>query len=83
MAALLLTGCASSKQWSFSLSRSVYGSLEPVGPRHADEYEDYDDHGRQGEALGYILFLAAPIAIDLLLLPITAPRDLIVMARWL
>ena len=40
---------------------------------------NFDEGDNQSNAVGYLVMLALPLAIDIVLLPITATRDLIVM----
>ncbi len=71
---LLLTACVSEDQWSFPLSRAVYdsdGSYEGVHSRGCGS-------GSEGEAAAALALMLLPIAVDLVLLPVTLPRDLAV-----
>ena len=62
---LALAGCASDEPWTFALSRAVYG-----------EPHDFSDPGSAEAAL---LILVLPFVLDVIALPVTLTRDLIVL----
>ncbi len=64
----LLAGCAAEEPWSFVVTTTMYESADlDSGPADCDP----------GTACVYVILLAAPLALDLLVLPITLPRDLV------
>ncbi len=80
--ALLLTGalllCPSCKstndQWSFAVSRSVYGG---GGTTSAHVSYPLNCRGNNdGAAAALVVILRLPIAIDLIILPVTLTHDL-------
>jgi hypothetical protein len=66
---MLVPGCASGEQWTFAMSRYAYedGKWEPKPDREGMD------------AVGLLVLLALPLALDLVVLPITLPHDLVVM----
>jgi len=74
--ALASSSCATNNgNWSFGISQSAYeGSFWTATPVHAGHY------GRSGqsEATGYLVLLALPIVIDIIILPITIIHDVLV-----
>ena len=75
VAAATTHGCASpgtGEPWVYGLSRGFYASMfEPTAE------PSIDHQGTEHEALLYAILLAAPFAIDTVLLPVTLPHDLI------
>ncbi len=72
---LASSSCASdSEYWMFSATRWVWTEGDTLVPT----YDDHEHFTRNEEAfLGFvILVVGVPLAIDLLLLPITVPHDL-------
>lgn len=74
---LLASACTTLDEdsWSFPLTRSVYGDLEE-GPEHRVPNRDVmGPSGTADEAWILPALLLLPIAIDLVLLPVTLPHD--------
>ena len=75
-------GCVSGDDaWTFGLSREIYPALsDSVSRDGGSSHEEYPS-GRQGmaEEIGAVfLFIAAiPLIADLVMLPVTAPHDLL------
>lgn len=64
----LIAGCATEEAWSFPVSSAL------------SDWVDLDSGAAGGDPAGdcgAVFFLAVPLALDLLVLPITLPRDLI------
>jgi hypothetical protein len=78
---LLLTGalvlCPSCKssgnQWSFSVSRSVYGS---GGSGAHISYPVHCNGNNNGAATALAVLILLPLAIDIIILPVTLTHDL-------
>ena len=77
LVALLLVGCVSDDPLSFPATRAVHGSEEG--------FEGYgtffpDTQGMGADAPASIaVFVFLPVAVDLVLLPVTVARELIVL----
>ncbi|MCP3919289.1 MAG: hypothetical protein GY711_27435 [bacterium] len=71
---LLLCGCSACKEdgWTFALSRSVYESIDSTTP-------SLEMEGGEMEGIVVVALLAIPLVVDIVALPVTVPRDLIVM----
>ena len=67
---IFLPSCASQEYWSFSATRAVYGDSEWDQP--------HLEPSSTGNDWGLLAFLLLPVAIDLVLLPDTLPRDFLV-----
>ncbi len=68
-----LSGCASDEPWTFALSRAFYG--EPHQPYNVSGLAE------SGEGAGEIaaLLIVFPFVLDVIALPVTLTRDLIVL----
>ena len=74
-ALLLCPSCKSSRnQWSFSVTRSVYGSAGSTSA-HIN-YPVHCGKGDNGAATALVVLILLPIAIDLIILPVTLTHDL-------
>jgi len=65
------SSCASDDQWTFCVSRSAYGGGYP-GELHGGGCGSADE----AAVIGLLVILFLPIAIDIVLLPITLTHDL-------
>ena len=81
LAALFPPGCASDT-WTFGVSRHVYEELEDWEPDDSPAAEFLEAGGDAAELMGecmHVLILPAmilvPLAIDVVLLPVTVPHD--------
>ena len=75
LALLGCCSCVSDDQWSFAMTRSVYDTEESF-----EECMPVEELAHTGEGLvvlGGLMLL--PVALDIVLLPVTVPRDLIVL----
>lgn len=71
---LVMTSCVSEEQWSFSMTRAVYDSEESF-----ETFAPAEDLADSPEgALVLVAIMLLPVALDIVLLPVTVPRDLIV-----
>ncbi len=70
---LALAGCASDDPWTFALSRSFYG--EPHPPYNPTNVSD----SNAGAADAAAILLVIPFVLDVIALPVTLTRDLIVL----
>ena len=71
---LLLPSCNTHRhQWTFSATRSVYGTGKGVrlSPGHWGHH-----HGGEGQAIFLAAIILLPVFIDLIVLPITLTHDL-------
>ena len=72
----VLQGCAVCKDyWSFPLTRMAYSGVDPTKGPVGDPAES------GGDEIVWAAFLLLPIAFDIVVIPITDPRDLIVKGR--
>lgn len=62
-----LSSCASQEYWSFGATRAVYGDCDWDGPVPVSS-----DCGNEW---GILALLLLPVAIDVVLLPVTLPHD--------
>ena len=65
----------SEDQWSFPLTRAVYESEESFCAYYPEDL----GNGSGDEAIAAVAILVLPVAVDVILLPITLPRDLIAL----
>lgn len=72
--ALLGSSCKSNERWAFSVTREVYGG----GKSHDYNFNPRANCSGGGEAAAIVLIglILLPIAIDLVVLPITLTHDL-------
>jgi hypothetical protein len=75
---LLVTSCASSpglrEPWVYAISRAAYSddwSSQPIAVSSGCHSES--------EAVGWVVILLLPFAVDTVLLPITVPHDLVLV----
>jgi hypothetical protein len=68
-----LAACAMDEPWTFGVTRAVYEDA-------CWEEADFDfAGGSEGAAVFVLAVLAFPVAVDLVLLPIALPHDLLVV----
>jgi len=73
--ALSASSCRTTEEpWSFSLTRSVYGG--GAGPEYGYDANLHGDIDNQGAAVGLLVILLLPVAIDIVILPVTLTHDL-------
>ncbi|MFT7667853.1 MAG: hypothetical protein ACI8X5_000538 [Planctomycetota bacterium] len=71
LALLALPSCKVQNQWSFPVSRSAYGSAESGSGSGFGSC-----NGSEAEAIFVLAIILLPIAIDLVILPVTLLHDL-------
>ena len=70
---LSLSGCASDDPWTFALSRSFYGE-----PHQPYDVSGLADSGQSAGEIAAVL-IVFPFIVDVIALPVTLTRDLIVL----
>jgi hypothetical protein len=77
--ALLVTSCASSPglrpSWVYAISRGFYGGKWSSEPANSSP----SIRAGGGEAVGLVVILLLPFAVDTVLLPVTVPHDLLLV----
>lgn len=68
----LLPSCKANEQWAFSVSREVYGN----GGAEFSYDPGYCHDGSESDAFVFLAILLLPVAIDLVVLPVTLTHDL-------